>query len=702
MDTKLKKSKPFLIWLCFFIGMNIVISAIMLGIMSLDEINNNFDVIRAVLKQDLKSSQNFINLIADRFDFLARYINDDADRYNASGEYLDRLENEGENLIYYAINPKTEKILTNSKTDHGISEKGKPSLPKGYDYFLYFDGERFIAEQGGKTIDVYRKDSGYKKSSLWRYINGNPSSSTVNAGELALKHQAGLIDSPFADMPDIKGCRILLMVKRDIVENPYAYSSLYSLKRSFETALVIIAAALIIFLAGVALLAFSMFKRNVKKEFDRILIKISGAVWFEVKAFISLLILIFLLRIMTKSWYSYSDFPYYLITGLFPMLICFWLFYLIFIDLFANKREFFSNNSINSLIKFYRSFEMKKPFQKAMLLRIYALIAAEAALVILVVIFFYGFLAEGGIYLLPALLFFAIGVYLAYRYLRRYSNEISDMGKVLDHIEAIKNGDMETKLALDPGADLYPAAENLNKIQEGVSKAVEEKIKSERMKVELITNVSHDLKTPLTSIISYADLLSKEEGLPEHVMDYIKILVQKSDRLKTLIQDIFELSKATSGDLKVEKERIDLGKLIRQTLADLDERISQSGLLFKIDIPDEPVYIISDGKKLYRVFLNLIGNALKYSLEGSRVYITLEVKDGKKAMAVIKNIANYEMDFKEEEVLERFVRGDKSRTTEGSGLGLAIARSFVQACGGSMNIKVDGDLFKVELGFNIE
>ena len=696
MDTKLKKSKPFLIWLCFFIGMNIVISAIMLGIMSLDEINNNFDVIRAVLKQDLKSSQNFINLIADRFDFLARYINDDADRYNASGEYLDRLENEGENLIYYAINPKTEKILTNSKTDHGISEKGKPSLPKGYDYFLYFDGERFIAEQGGKTIDVYRKDSGYKKSTLWRYINGNPSSSTVNAGELALKHQAGLIDSPFADIPDIKGCRILLMVKKNIIENPYAYSSLYNLKRSFETALVIIAAALIIFLAGVALLVFSIIKRNVKREFDKVLVRKSGAVWFEVKAVISLFIINIPLQVLMYGWYFNKELVHVLI------LICFWWFYLMFKDLYANRRSFFSNNSISALIKFYRSFESRKPFQKAMLLRIYALIAAEAVLVILVAIFFYGFLAEGGIYLLPALGFFAMGVYLAYRYLKRYSNEIGDMGRVLDHIEAIKKGDMETKLALDPGADLYTAAENLNKIQEGISKAVEEKIRSERMKVELITNVSHDLKTPLTSIISYADLLSKEEGLPDHVMDYIKILVQKSDRLKTLIQDIFELSKATSGDLKVEKERIDLGKLIRQTLADLDERISQSGLLFKIDIPDEPVYIISDGKKLYRVFLNLIGNALKYSLEGSRVYITLEVKDGKKAMAVIKNIANYEMDFKEEEVLERFVRGDKSRTTEGSGLGLAIARSFVQACGGSMNIKVDGDLFKVELGFNIE
>src|SRR5690606_11029290 len=158
--------------------------------------------------------------------------------------------------------------------------------------------------------------------------------------------------------------------------------------------------------------------------------------------------------------------------------------------------------------------------------------------------------------------------------------------------------DMETKLTLNSDADLHLAAENLNKIQEGVSRAAEEKIKSERMKVELITNVSHDLKTPLTSIISYTDLLSNEEGLPEHVKDYIKILVQNSDRLKTLIQDIFDLSNATSGEMKIEKEKIDLGKLIRQTLADLDEQISQSGLLFKIDIPNEPVYIISDGKKI--------------------------------------------------------------------------------------------------------
>ena len=149
------------------------------------------------------------------------------------------------------------------------------------------------------------------------------------------------------------------------------------------------------------------------------------------------------------------------------------------------------------------------------------------------------------------------------------------------------------------------------------------------------------------------------------------------------------------------RKNLDLGKLIEQTLADLDDRISQSQLIFKVSIPDGPVPIISDGNKLYRVFLNLFNNALKYSLAGTRVYVDL-VTAGQKAIVTIKNIANYEMNFTEEEIVERFVRGDKARSSEGSGLGLAIAQNFTRACGGDLDIKIDGDLFKVMLTFNIE
>jgi len=264
---------------------------------------------------------------------------------------------------------------------------------------------------------------------------------------------------------------------------------------------------------------------------------------------------------------------------------------------------------------------------------------------------------------------------------------------------------------------MYNAAQSLNEIQEGINKAVEARIRSERTKVELITNVSHDLKTPLTSIISYVDLLSKEDGLPEHVNDYIKVLQQKSDRLKTLISDLFDLSKATSGEINVNFEQIDLGKLVRQTLADLNDEIEQSGLTFKVNIPESPIFIMSDGKKLYRVFQNLISNALKYSLAGSRVYIDLIVGNRKdninrkdntdsvdapsQVTTIIKNIANYEMTFTKDEILERFTRGDKARSSEGSGLGLAIAQSFTQVCGGNFDIVIDGDMFKVILKFNL-
>jgi len=298
-----------------------------------------------------------------------------------------------------------------------------------------------------------------------------------------------------------------------------------------------------------------------------------------------------------------------------------------------------------------------------------------------------------------ALIFTAIGIYLIFRYLKRYHQTLTSWGQIIDQIELIKAGNMTTRLELPENDDMYPAAQNLNSVQEGMSIAVADKTRSDRMKVELITNVSHDLKTPLTSIISYVHLLAQEKDLPLHVNDYVEILLQKSERLKNLIQDLFDLSKASSYNIALDLEKIDLALLIKQTLADMEEQIAASGLAFRLNIPNEPVYIVSDGKKLYRVWENLIANALKYSLTGSRVFIDLNV-DNQEILATIKNTANYEMTFRENEILQRFVRGDEARTTEGSGLGLSIAQSFTHICGGRFSIKIEGDLFKVELRFN--
>ena len=238
-------------------------------------------------------------------------------------------------------------------------------------------------------------------------------------------------------------------------------------------------------------------------------------------------------------------------------------------------------------------------------------------------------------------------------------------------------------------------------INKGFNESLEEQMKAERMKIALVTNVSHDLKTPLTSIISYIDLLSKEENLSETATDYVKVLAEKSNRLKQIVSDLFDLAKSTSGNITMDLESLDLKKLIEQTLADMSDEIEKSEIQIKTKFPDRPVNIIADGKKLYRVFQNVIDNALKYSLIGTRVFVELEEVNGN-AVATIKNIAGYEMDFTSDEILQRFNRGDKSRNTDGSGLGLSIAESFTNVCGGNFKVDVDGDLFKVTICFNLE
>jgi signal transduction histidine kinase len=236
-------------------------------------------------------------------------------------------------------------------------------------------------------------------------------------------------------------------------------------------------------------------------------------------------------------------------------------------------------------------------------------------------------------------------------------------------------------------------------IDNNIQVSVNEMMKSERMKIALVTNVSHDLKTPLTSIISYIDLLSKEE-LSETAEDYVKVLQAKADRLKNIVTDLFDLAKSTSGDIAMEYDVIDLKKLMEQTLAEMGDQIEASSQTIKTKFPDTQVNIKTDGKKLYRVFQNVIDNALKYSMKGTRVYIDLEMA-GKQAVATVKNTASYEMNFTEEEILQRFTRGDQARTQEGSGLGLSIAESFTKVCGGNFEVKLDGDQFKVIITFHI-
>lgn len=255
-------------------------------------------------------------------------------------------------------------------------------------------------------------------------------------------------------------------------------------------------------------------------------------------------------------------------------------------------------------------------------------------------------------------------------------------------------GQLNYKIDVKGEGHLGELANNINNIKEGLRKSVENEMKSENMKTELITNVSHDLKTPLTSIINYIDLLKRENIEPESARDYVNILDKKSQRLKVLIEDLFEASKAASGAMELNISKLDIGQLLRQALGENDERFNEKQLEVKLNIPDEKIFINGDGKRLYRVFENLISNAVKYSLSNTRVYIDMSKNEENEVTIVMKNISAYELNFDVNEITNRFKRGDSSRSTDGSGLGLAIAKSIVELHGGKFNIEIDGDLFK--------
>lgn len=246
----------------------------------------------------------------------------------------------------------------------------------------------------------------------------------------------------------------------------------------------------------------------------------------------------------------------------------------------------------------------------------------------------------------------------------------------------------------------YPSnkklSDNINSISAGLNDAVSKSIKNERMKTELITNVSHDLKTPLTSIINYIDILKREGVNSEHADEYLDILEKKADRLKTLTEDLVEASKLTSGIIELNKEYIDISQLIKQSLGEYNERFAEKQLTIMDSYPETPAIVYADGRKMWRVFENLYSNIYKYALPGTRVYIDV-VTGQDRVNILIRNISENPLNFDASELTERFVRGDLSRTTEGNGLGLSIAQSIVERHNGKLTITLDGDLFKIAI-----
>jgi signal transduction histidine kinase len=285
---------------------------------------------------------------------------------------------------------------------------------------------------------------------------------------------------------------------------------------------------------------------------------------------------------------------------------------------------------------------------------------------------------------------------LGYPIVMRITNKIAYFNSIVETTNDLAAGRLGTDLKTSGNSALSTLANNINQLKQGVKTSQNEQAKSERLKTELITNVSHDLRTPLTSIINYTELLKNTEVSLEERKSYINIIDKKSKRLKVLIDDLFEVSKMASGNIELQKEEVDIVQLLQQALAEYDTDIRESTVQFRITNSNSPVLAYVDGQKLWRVFDNLIGNIIKYSLEQSRAYITVETKN-KETVITFKNVSKYELSENSEELFERFKRGDTSRQTEGSGLGLAIAQSIIDLHAGRLSILVDGDLFKVSI-----
>ena len=270
---------------------------------------------------------------------------------------------------------------------------------------------------------------------------------------------------------------------------------------------------------------------------------------------------------------------------------------------------------------------------------------------------------------------------------------------IKDGIQQLAAGNLDYRINTEHmSGENLELAEEINKVRDGVEKAVDNQMKSERLKTDLITNVSHDIKTPLTSIINYVDILKRENIQDERIAGYIEILNRKALRLKQLTEDLVEASKISSGNITLTMQEINLKQLIKQTNGEFEEKFAAKNLNLICDLPEEQMLIRADGRRMFRVIENLYNNAAKYAMTGTRVYVTGSV-EGDIVVFSMKNVSESPLNFKADELLERFVRGDVSRSTEGSGLGLEIARNLTVMQDGTFDLYLDGDLFKVTITF---
>ena len=773
MDTKWKKSKAFLGFVAFLLGVSLLLEGgLYFGTVMTS--SNSRAWLYDSFKSDWRQTREFKNFVSNR---LERLIMMGAGgggqvyRYNGSTGGLAPMQTQADALhsamkedknILYRVEKEGKVLYSNS--DALGSTKSNSNPPRDYGFFLLFDGEKVRIWLDNEEQNVY--GSGYyhfdeREDSYQWYVPGYKNFTVDEAGS-KVKVTMAVINSPQIFIKGNYGST-----------GSDQYNQLYYTKQGLEQWRAQFTQQALRTGIGLGLFLVYVLLRKDKKRADQFLARGTGRLWFEVKILAAVALVFFCMprpeylgEIWSELTYAYApsyspssgavavpgdvsidwevldqlsgeerdaflqEYGYAQITAVEQesdigtavtiirenggwllreylrgladhtpgLLAVFWgLYLLIFNDWRYNKRPW-----RQGVFAMLGAHELKYPLQKrlsrmngwlglavALLwLEVLALLVLQTAEAYLPTWAIWNLLG------LPWLLALLVYVWCFWRQRKLWT----DFGAVADQAAAIRAGELEGELTLQEDSDLAGLADDLNHIRQGLQQAVEERTHSERMKVELVTNVSHDLKTPLTSIISYTELLA-QEPLEPPASEYVKIMGEKAQRLKAMVQDVFEVSKAASGQLPVKLERLDYARLLRQTLADMSQAIDGSGLTLRANIPEEEVPITADSDRLYRVFQNLIGNALKYSLPGSRVYLDLTVDNGT-ASASVRNTSAAELK-PGTEYTARFVRGDESRTDGGSGLGLSIADSFTRACGGELAVSTQADLFTATVTFPV-
>ena len=579
------------------------------------------------------------------------------------------------------------------------------SASDGFNFVLRFSGGKVSIRKDGENLDVYA-DGVYDDENAWRV----PGYENFPAGE------------------DVQNVEVIFAIRQTpirFMQADYRWGSytgadtLYTLYAQYQQSRAAWRQLAVTFVAGLALLGVAIALRRCRAQAEQALARLTPYVFTEVRGLaialsIGWMAVVLVGSVLENSWllfYRYASLSTMqqavvfarcvgaALSHTWALLTAVWSIRLVQIDhRYHEKRE--RRSVLRLLTGAVRRAELRYPLQRRLWRRslwravvpvVLVLVAGFGSLLLYYI--HYDFSVWHPVLWGATLL---VGVGLELWWLRRERALARDFGRLADQVQAVQRGELETELALPDESDLRESAERLRDIQAGLRAAVQEQMKSERMKVELVSNVSHDLKTPLTSILSYSELLL-QEPLDGAAKDYAVIIAQKAQRLKAMVQDVFDISKAASDQLPLQPQRLDFAKLLRQTLADMDDAIAKSGLQLRTQLPDEPVYIRADGKRLYRVVQNLLQNALQYSLPGSRVHLTLTV-DARSAEAALRNTSRSEIPA-DVDFTARFVRGDESRTDGGSGLGLSIAKSFTEACGGSFRVQTVADLFTASVRF---